>query len=168
MGRRRVKLVPWSHVKYWACVRCGGCCRHTIVQLTPPEWLMIVKAYGYGLVDQTLSGFYLRKTIDDHCPFLAKSLWGYACQLQHTKPLACKLWPFRIRGDSRLGYEDEAHLKYRGRDFYVYAQPQCPGIVVGTPSPWFTQTVLPEFLDIRLGLQKEQIHSTSKRHPTPY
>jgi len=163
-----LKLVPWSHVKYWGCVRCGRCCRHTTVQLTTPEWLMLVKAYGYGIVEQNISGFYLKKTVDDHCLFLSKSLTAWACRLQRKKPLACKLWPFRIRGDPRFGHEDEAHYKYRNHDFYIYAYPQCPGIQLGKPSTLFSHKVLPEFLNIRLGFQNGQIHSTSKLRPMPY
>lgn len=163
-----MKLVPWSHVKYWGCVRCGRCCRHTTVQLTTPEWLMLVKAYGYGIVEQNISGFYLKKTVDDHCLFLSKSLTAWACRLQRKKPLACKLWPFRIRGDPRFGHEDEAHYKYRNHDFYIYAYPQCPGIQLGKPSTLFSHKVLPEFLNIRLGFQNGQIHSTSKLRPMPY
>jgi hypothetical protein len=39
---------------------------------------------------------------------------------------------------------------------------------LGKPSKLFSQKVLPEFLNIRLGFQNNQIHSTSKLRPMPY
>jgi len=157
-----LKLIPWGHVKYWRCVRCGACCQHTTVQLTPPEWLRLVKSYGFGIVEQNISGFYLRKTLSDQCPFLYLSVTGWSCKLQRIKPLACKLWPFRIRGDPTFGDGDAAYFKYRQHEFYVYAYPQCPGLVLGKPSRLLSSKILPEFLDIRMGLQKAQLYSTSK------
>ncbi len=162
LERGRLKLVPWGLVKYWRCVRCGACCQHTTVQLTPPEWLRLVKSYGFGIVEQNISGFYLRKTLNDQCPFLYPSVSGWSCKLQHVKPLACKLWPFRIRATPTFGDGDAAYFKYRQQEFYVYAYPQCPGLVLGKPSRLLSSKILPEFLDIRMGLQKQQVYSTSK------
>jgi hypothetical protein len=39
---------------------------------------------------------------------------------------------------------------------------------LGKPSTLFSQKVLPEFFNIRLGFQNKQIHSTSKLRPSPY
>jgi len=117
--------------------------------------------YGFGIVGQDVNGFYLRKTLDDQCPFLYKSIGGWACWLQNIKPIACKLWPFRICDTPRYGRRDEAYFNYKTQEFYVYVYPQCPGIVLGKPSRWFTYRTLPEFLNIRLGLQREQFYSTS-------
>ena len=163
-----MKLIPWSQMESWSCVRCSACCRHTTVQLTTQEWLRLTQLYGFGIVGHDISGFYLRKTINDQCPLLYRSINGWACGLQHSKPLACKLWPFRICGTPRFGKGNEAYFNYKNREFYIYAYPQCPGIVWGKSSKLFTYMILPEFLNIRLGLQKEQHHSTSKLSFSPY
>ena len=155
-------------MKSWGCVRCGACCTHTTVQLTTNEWLKLSQLYGFGIVGQDIGGFYLRKTINDQCLFLHKLIDGWACGLQHSKPLACKLWPFRICDTPRFADGDEAYLNYKGQELYVYAYPQCHGITFGKPSTLFAHKILPEFLNIRFGLQKEQFYSTSKLSFSPY
>jgi len=149
-------------VESWSCVRCGSCCIGTTVQLTTNEWLRLTQLYGFGIIGQDITGFYLRKTINDQCLFLCRSSNDWMCGLQHIKPLACKLWPFRICSTPRFGKTDEAYFKYGKEGLYVYAYPQCPGITLGKPSNLFTYRILPEFLNIRLGFQKEQVYSTSK------
>ena len=91
-------LIPWSRVKSWRCIGCGGCCKFT-VKITTKEWLNITRVYGYGIIRQTVDGFYLRKTNDGLCPFLLRLSGRWFCGIQYMKPLACKLWPFRILSD---------------------------------------------------------------------
>lgn len=162
-----MKLIPWSQMESWSCVRCSTCCRHTTVQLTTQEWLSLTRLYGFGIIGQDVNGLYLRKTINDQCPFLYKSVNGWVCWLQHIKPLACKLWPFRISSTPRYSRSSEACFSYKNQEFYIYAYPQCPGIVLGKPSKLLTYRILPEFLNIRLGLQREQLYSTSKLSFSP-
>jgi len=161
-----LKPLPWSNVKFWSCIRCGDCCK-LAVQLTTREWLDLTRRYGYAIIDQEVGGFYLRKTIDDTCPFLLRSPVGLLCALQQTKPLACKLWPFRVLTEPKYGQPSEACFNYRNRRFYVYVMPNCPGISWGRPAEWFVEKTLPEFIDIRIGLQEKQYLSTSRFHFQP-
>lgn len=159
-----MKLVPWSQVSHWRCIGCGECCKLT-VQVTANEWLNLTRLYGPQLVEQDITGFYLRKTLDNLCPFLQRFPERFACGLQPMKPLACKIWPFRICDNSRYGYHDESYFKHKNGEFYVYAYPTCPGISYGKPTDEFMNRIIPEFIDIRLGLTRTQTYSTSRlRH----
>ena len=160
-----LKAIPWRSVSSWTCLRCGECCR-LIVQLTMREWLNITRNYGYSLVYQGIDGFFLRRTVDECCPFLLRGSNGWLCDLQNTKPLTCKMWPFRILTDPRYGDGDEASFTYRGRKFYIYVTSLCPGIIWGRPTEELIRRILPEFIDVRLGLQRERHFSTS-RPPFP-
>ena len=162
-----MKLIPWSQVESWRCIGCGDCCKLT-VQVTTKEWLDLTRLYGPELVEQSISGFYMRKTIDDRCPFLCRFSDRWICGLQPMKPLACKIWPFKICDNPRYGKPDEAYLKYKSEEFYVYAFPQCPGISYGKPSEQFVSRTLPEFIEIRLGLRRKQFYSTSRLKHTLY
>jgi Fe-S-cluster containining protein len=155
-----LKPIPWSRVKSWRCLGCGDCCKLT-VQLMIKEWLNITRTYGYGIVKPSLTGLYLRKTIDGLCPFLIRSARRRFCSIQSMKPIACKIWPFKILSEPKYGKPREAYLKYRNRAFYIYVNPQCHGFVLGKPNPLFINKILSEFIDIRLGLQREPFYSTS-------
>ena len=157
-----MKLVPWNQITSWNCVRCGICCGPTTVQLTTQEWLKLIRMYGFGIVTQDVTGFYLRKTIKDQCPFLYNSRIGFVCTLQRDKPLACKLWPFRICKTPQYGSPNDAYFKYQDFQSYIYAYPQCRGVSLGKPSTLLIHKIIPEFINIRLGIQKKQFYSTSK------
>jgi len=77
------------------------------------------------------------------------------------KPLACKLWPFKILDQPKYGKSHEAVYNYKGRRFYIYIDPLCPEIRWGKPSPQMAQQVIPEFLEIALGWREKQVYSTS-------
>ncbi len=109
-----------------------------------------------------MSGFYIRKTLDNWCPFLYKQTTDSFCSLQQTKPLACRLWPFRMANQPTHGNEEAARFQHRNNIYYVYVIPFCRGITYGRPTEFFAKYVIPEFLDIRLGLRREQNHSTRK------
>ena len=160
-----MKPLPWRSVSSWTCLRCGECC-NLIVQLTAREWLDLTSRYGYSIVDQELGGFFLRRTIDERCPFLNLNQDGLLCGLQLSKPLTCKIWPFRILTEPRYSESNEACFDYRNRRFYIYAIPHCPGIIWGHPTEGLVKKTLPEFIDVRFGLQGRQHFSTS-RFPFP-
>jgi Fe-S-cluster containining protein len=155
-----LKPLPWSAVKSWTCSRCGECCK-LIVQLTTREWLDLTRQYGSMIVDQRVGGFFLRKTVDNRCPFLRMGVKGWQCGLQRSKPLACKLWPFRVLTKPKYDQPREACYDHRDKQFYVYALPICPGISWGRPSDQLAKRTIPELIDIRLGLQTRQFFSTS-------
>jgi len=156
-----LKGVPWRHIRSWLCMGCGQCCRLQ-VQLTTKEWLDLTRTYGHSIATQNIESFLIRKTVDGWCPFLYRTATGCVCSLQQNKPLACMLWPFRISDYPRYGFGEEASFHHRGRLFYVYAIPYCNGINYGTPTEHFVRNVLPEFIDLRIGIRRTQVLSTGK------
>ncbi len=132
------------------------------VQLTTSEWLNYGQTYGHSFIGEGVDGFYIRKTLDNWCPFLYRQPADRFCSLQQTKPLACRLWPFRVTNQPTLGNEEAARFQHRNSIHYVYVVPFCRGITYGRPTEFFAKYVIPEFLDMRLGLRREQYHSTRK------
>ncbi len=126
------------------------------------EWLYITKNYGYSMVDQGINGFFLRRTVDESCPFLLRRSDGWLCGLQYNKPLTCKMWPFRILAEPIYGEGNEAYFDYRSKRYYIYVVPHCPGIKWGHPTEGLIKKTLPEFIDVRLGFQWRQHFSTSR------
>ncbi|MCJ7634646.1 YkgJ family cysteine cluster protein [Candidatus Bathyarchaeota archaeon] len=161
-----MNIIPWGRVHNWSCIRCSECCQLK-VQITTAEWLGLTRTFGYNIISQETDGFFLNKALDGWCPFLFKSN-PPSCGLQKTKPLACELWPFRISEYPRYGMEEEANFHHRGRVFYIYAIPYCRGFRYGTPTEHFTKNVLPEFVDVRLGLKRSQVFSTGNYHSQRY
>ncbi|MFH0749112.1 MAG: YkgJ family cysteine cluster protein [Candidatus Bathyarchaeota archaeon] len=155
-----MKPLPWRTVKLWKCVRCGECCSLT-VQLTMSEWLNLTRMYGFTIADQDISGFFLRKTLDNKCPFLLNTFSKFRCGLQNTKLMACKIWPFRVLTEPKYGEADEALFTYRDKKFYIYVLPTCSGITWGRPTERLSKKVLPELIDIRFGFLQRQYFSTS-------
>ncbi|OYT49720.1 zinc/iron-chelating domain-containing protein [Candidatus Bathyarchaeota archaeon ex4484_231] len=153
--------VPWSHVSYWRCTGCGICCKKFDVVLKFDEWLRLVKTYGIGVTTAGLNKFYLNKRPDGSCVFLTQSGNISFCGLQNMKPLACKLWPFRILDKPKYGRPNEAAFNYNGRRLYVYIDPLCPEILWGKPTPKMVYKVIPEFIEIALGLREKQFYSTA-------
>ena len=156
-----MKAVPWRRIHNWTCTGCGECCRLQ-VQLTTSEWLDLTHIYGYRIATQNIEGLFINKTLDGWCPFLYRTIGGCLCTLQQNKPLACRLWPFRISDHPRYGFKEEANFNHRGGTFYVYAIPYCRGIKYGTPTEHFVKNVLPEFVDLRLGFRRKQVFTTGK------
>ncbi|MEM0049498.1 MAG: YkgJ family cysteine cluster protein [Candidatus Bathyarchaeia archaeon] len=154
-------FVPWSYVNLWRCNGCGLCCREFEVVLTFNEWLNITKRYGVGVTRAGLNKIYIAKKSDGSCVFLYPSSSGkWLCGLQHIKPLACKLWPFKVLSKPKYGHSSEAIFEYLGQKFYVYIDPFCPGIRWGKPSAELVYKILPEFIEIAIGLREKQVYST--------
>lgn len=154
-------FVPWQRIADWKCTACGLCCRAYSVVLNFQEWLNIVKNYG---VDKTVSGLdklFIKRRSDGSCIFLYKFSNMYLCGIQHMKPKACKLWPFRVLSKPKFGYADEAAYRYRGNRLYVYADPMCPGIRYGKPTYEFANSTLREFVEIALGVRRTQYKTTA-------
>jgi Fe-S-cluster containining protein len=153
--------VPWRYVNNWGCNGCGICCKKFNVVLKFKEWLKLVQTYGIGVTGTGLNSFYIGKRSDGSCVFLTTSRGICFCGLQVTKPLACKLWPFKILDRPKYGYVKESIFDYKGRRFYVYIDPSCPEITWGKPSTTIAYRVIPEFIDIALGLKGKQYYSTA-------
>lgn len=152
---------PWSYVHSWRCTGCGLCCREYEVVLKFNEWLSLVRTYGVGVTKAGLDKFYLEKKPDGSCLFLYMSNGVWFCGLQNMKPLACKLWPFKILDEPKFGRAQEAIFNHRGRSFYIYVDPICPEIRWGKSPVKMVDNVLPEFVDIALGVREKQYYSTS-------
>ncbi len=159
-----MRPVPWSYVHSWNCIACGDCCKEYLVVLRFQEWLNIVKNYGIEMTMPSLNKFYLKKSGDGHCVFQLKAGNISICTLQQAniKPKACKLWPFKVHVEPAYGRPYEAAFYYGGRKFFVYVDPSCKGIVWGQPSSHFINAIVPEFIEIALGVREKQHHSTSK------
>jgi len=155
-----VPLVPWRRVENWLCVACGECCREFRVPLRAYEVVRLANLFGYGPLELGLKGYRLRKRPDGRCVFQVYRSGRWICGIQSIKPLACKLWPFFI-SDKPQDSKDEAEYEFRGYRFYVYVNPFCRGVVYGKPSNVFAKKVIPEFIELSLGLRREQSLSTS-------
>ncbi len=153
--------VPWRYVNSWHCNCCGLCCREYDIVLRFDEWLNLIRRYGVGVTRAGLSRFYIRRRSDGACVFLYNSFGKWYCGLQSMKPMACKLWPFKILEKPRYGKSREAGFTYNGKPFYVYVDPFCPGIRWGPPSQSLISHVIPEFIELALGIRNKQVYSTS-------
>jgi Fe-S-cluster containining protein len=154
--------VSWRNVKSWNCIKCGMCCKDYHVVLKFNEWVNIVKTYGVETTIPSISRLLLGKKSDGTCCFLTYMSGHQLCALQHMKPLACKIWPFKIFDSPKFGRSNEALYPYRNKNFYIYVDPACTGLSLGKPDSEFKYKTLPEFIDVAFGLQRQQHYSTSK------
>jgi len=154
-------FVPWRYIADWKCIACGNCCKSYSVVLSFPEWLKIVKNYG---VDKTVSGLdklFIKRRNDGSCSFLYGLSNTYLCGLQHMKPKACKLWPFKVLSKPKFGYANEAVYYYSGDKLFIYADSTCSGLRYGNPTREFTNYTLKEFVEIALERRNDQFKTTA-------
>jgi len=157
--------LPWSYIHSWRCTGCGICCIHYQVILTFDEWLKIIRRFGVGVTEAGLNKLYLGKKSDGSCIFLSRFNGVYFCTLQDMKPLACKLWPFKIMNRPKYGKSREAMFNYNGRRLFVYVDPSCPEIRLGKPTSMMIKKVIPEFIEIALRVREKQVYSTGTLMP---
>jgi Fe-S-cluster containining protein len=155
-----VPLVPWRKVGNWLCIACGDCCKEFRVPLRAYEAAKFANVFGYGCLELGLGEYRLRKRPDGRCVFQVYIRGRWICGVQSIKPLACKLWPFFI-SDRPRDSKDEAEYEFKGYRFYVYVNSFCKGVLYGKPSNVFAKKVIPEIIELSLGLRKEQCLSTS-------
>lgn len=160
--------VSWRNVKSWNCVGCGMCCKDYHVVLNFAEWISIIKNFGEGAIARAPGKLLLGKRNNGNCFFLNHLGNTPSCGLQHAKPLACKIWPFKVFDEPKFGDECQALYVYRDRKFYVYVDPSCTGLHQGKPTIDFKFKILPEFIDVALGLRQNQYYSTSKTRMQPF
>ncbi|MEM3700822.1 MAG: YkgJ family cysteine cluster protein [Candidatus Bathyarchaeia archaeon] len=154
-------FVPWQYIADWKCKACGLCCKAYSVVLNFQEWLKIVNNYG---VDKTVSGLnklFIKRRSDGSCIFLYNLSNMHICGLQHMKPKACKLWPFKILGKPDFGYAREAAYEFGGKTLFIYADSTCNGLTYGRPTLEFANSTLKEFIEISLGLRSQQYKTTA-------
>lgn len=155
-------FAPWQYIADWKCNSCGLCCKAYSVVLNFQEWLNIVKNYGVEATASDLSKLYLRKKSDGSCIFLYELSNMRLCGLQHMKPGACKLWPFKVLTTPKFGYAREAVYQFAGKTLYIYADSNCSGLTYGKPTWSFATQTLREFVEIALGMRREQVKTTGK------
>jgi len=154
-------FVPWQYIADWQCNACGGCCRAYSVVLNFPEWLKIVKNFGVETTASSLNKLFIKRRDDGSCSFLYNISNIHLCGLQHMKPKACKLWPFKVLRRPKFGYVKEAVYSYSGNKLFVYADSTCSGLRYGKPTWEFNNQTLREFIEIALGLRIEQYKTTA-------
>ncbi|MGD2142143.1 MAG: YkgJ family cysteine cluster protein [Candidatus Bathyarchaeota archaeon] len=156
-------LIPWTEVRSWSCVACGKCCRGYRVPLKMEEYAKVAQIYGTKVLEFGLGKVYLKNGSGNRCVFQRPTAFGrWICSLQSMKPLACKLFPFRIQSKPAYKRGDTSIYRFRGHNFHVYLDPECDGINIGRPSPRFRDEVLPEILQIGIGERVKQKYTTSK------
>lgn len=158
--------VPWRYIESWNCLACGTCCKGFHVVLDFPEWINIVKNYGVDFTQPGISRFYLKHKNDGTCVFLLDNYGNWLCSLQHMKPMACKLWPFKVSDQPKYGRPSEAAYNLTNMKLFIYADPSCPGLRWGNPAHEFAHTILPEFINLATGTRKKQFYSTSRLTPS--
>lgn len=155
-------LIPWSEVSSWACNACGKCCVGYRVPLKADEYARIARVFGHRVVEFGLGKVYLKHGDGNRCIFQKPSMGRWICSLQGMKPLACKLFPFRVHSKPVYSRGDGSMYTYNGRTFHVYVDPDCEGLVPGKPSHRFQYQVLPEMIHIGMGMRFKQRFTTSK------
>ena len=157
-----MKFIPWQHIADWKCTACGYCCKLYSVVLGFPEWLRIVKTFGVKTTIAGLDKLYIKRVSDGSCSFLCHFVNTYYCGLQHMKPNACKLWPFKILSEPKYGQANQALFHYGGRKLFIYADSMCSGLRYGSPTWEFNVLTLREFAELALGTCRIQSKTTSK------
>jgi len=157
-----MRFIPWQHISDWKCNSCGQCCKLYSVVLRFPEWLRIVKSYGVEKTVPGLDKLFIKRVDDGTCSFLCQFGRTNYCGLQHMKPDACKLWPFKVLADPRYGQAREAKFNHREKQLFIYADSMCSGLKYGNPTWEFQSRILKEFADIAFGNQRYQVKTTRK------
>ena len=159
-------MIPlaWRTVKSWNCTECGKCCKDYHVVLNYNEWANIVRTFGINNILISANRLLLGKKKDGTCSFLSCTDNQCFCKLQYVKPLACKIWPLKIFNRPKFGNFNKAIYRYQNTNFFVYIDPECKGLIWGKPTPEFKYNVIPEFIEVAIGIRRKQIHSTSRLH----
>lgn len=155
-----MQFVPWRSVADWRCRGCGDCCRLYSVVINVNEWLQIAKNYG---VEQTASGLdklFIKRAGDGSCAFLCSLASTYRCGLQHMKPKACQLWPFKILNMPKYGFANEAAYPFGQGRLFIYVDSTCNGIRYGNPTWEFARQTVGEFVEIATGIRAVQLRTT--------
>lgn len=162
-----MRIVPWKRIANWRCINCGLCCRDYSVVLNLLEWLYILKKFGVEYTSSSINRFHLAKRVNGSCVFLQETPNKSFCSMQYMKPLACKLWPFKILNKPKYGLQDQAkYTYYSNKKLYVYVDSACSGLHLGTPTQELKYSIIPEFIEIATGQHRRQIKSTAFLKPT--
>ena len=137
-------LIPWSEVSSWSCVACGNCCVGYSVPLKADEYARVAQRYGFDVVDFGLGKVYLKRGQNNRCVFQRPSMGRWICSLQGIKPLACKLFPFRIHSKPIYSKGDGSTIKYTWeRTSTATSSRPVKGSSRGSPPPGSTSKCCP-------------------------
>jgi len=156
-----MQFIPWQYVADWKCISCGTCCRLYSVVIDFREWLGIIKNYG---IEHTVSGLdklFINRRTDGSCFFLKNCSNICLCELQHMKPRACQLWPFKVLPRPQYGSASDALYVYHGKPVFIYADPMCRGLKLGKPTLEFANYTVGEFVEIAAGIRGQQFRTTA-------
>lgn len=132
------------------------------VPLKMNEFVKVANLYGTDKLVYGVGKAYLKNRSNGRCVFQTPSMGRWVCKLQGMKPLACRLFPFRIRKEPLYKRGDDSQIGYRGKKYHLYLDPVCQGIEIGKPSDHLVKKVIPEILSIGMGVAGKQRHTTSK------
>ncbi|MCX8182017.1 MAG: YkgJ family cysteine cluster protein [Candidatus Methanomethyliaceae archaeon] len=156
-----MKYVPWSKISDWFCTACGKCCKEFKVPLRTYEMVLLANTFGFSCIEFGVSATYLKRRLDGRCVFQVKRNGKMVCGIQPLKPVACKMWPFAVFESPHYEHSNEASFNFKNETFYVYVNNYCRGLIYGSPSFRFINSVIPEFVELKLGLRMHQVRSTS-------
>ena len=97
---------------------------------------------------------FLKKN-DKGCIFLYNFGNKRFCSIHKSKPVLCRLWPFIVCDKPKYGKLNEAVFYLDGKNFFVYVDPNCTGLVWGKPENKLKQRILPEIIDFKLRLKND-------------
>ena len=157
-----MQFVPWRRVADWRCINCGQCCRLYSVVIDTDEWLQIAKSFGMSQTVSGLDKLFIKRAGDGSCTFLCNLLGSYWCGLQHMKPRACQLWPFKVLNTPKYGLPNEAAFCFSQNRLFVYVDSMCNGVRYGAPTWEFASRTIMEFIEIASGVRSVQVRTTGK------
>ncbi len=155
-------LIPWTSINNWACQACGNCCIGYRVPLKMDEFVRVTNTYGPDKVEYGLGKVYLRVGPNRRCIFQRPTMSRWICTLQGMKPLACRIFPFRLHKNPIYKRGDNSLISFNGEKYHLYLDPVCKGVIHGKPSERFVNMVIPEILKTGIGIAQKQKYSTSK------
>jgi len=157
-----MQYIPWRNVQNWQCKACGYCCKLYTVALNFGEYIRLTNLFGQNVAVTDFTRFYLKRHSNGDCIFLGCKSLKYYCCLQHMKPEACKIWPFKVTMEPKYGEADLAVYDFNGREIYVYVDNMCNGITYGKPIWEFQNQILPEFVELAVHAREFQHYATGR------
>jgi len=155
-----LSYLPWRRVGSWHCLACGECCRKFTVILTTYEYALLTNLFGQRVVELNSRGDPCLRRVQGVCVF--QSSEGL-CRLQPLglKPLACKVWPFKVVEVKNIGEAGEADLFiHGGRAYRVYVHSSCNGIGHGSREELVE--AIKEVIEIKRNPHRPQLYSTAR------
>jgi len=132
--------------------------------LTPYEYVTFTKLFGLGVAELDRFGDPCLKRSEGACVFQSpEGLCGL--QALGLKPLACKVWPFKVvRAKSLDEASPDDAFVYRGEVYRAYVNSSCLGIGHGTREGLVE--AIKEVIEIKRDPQTPQRYTTAQLKPS--